>query len=116
MHRSTEIYGPDATAFRPERWEDDFSSSDSDDTGRDNAPRSGKVSWAYLPFNGGPRVCLGQEFALLEASYATVRLLQVFTDIQLVDGLRESTPGSEKQILTLVLASANGCNVNLSRT
>lgn len=44
MHRRTDFYGPDAHLFRPERWQ--------------NARRS----WDYLPFNGGPRICLGREF------------------------------------------------------
>lgn len=47
MHRRKDIYGPDAELFNPERWE------------------GGKlrgVGWAYLPFHGGPRVCLGREF------------------------------------------------------
>jgi cytochrome P450 len=29
-------------------------------------------------FNGGPRICIGQQFALTEASYVTVRILQKF--------------------------------------
>lgn len=44
MHRRTDLYGPDATSFRPERWEE-------------NARRG----WDYLPFNGGPRICLGRK-------------------------------------------------------
>jgi cytochrome P450 len=43
MHRRLDIWGEDADAFRPERWE-----------GR-------KIGWEYLPFNGGPRICLGRE-------------------------------------------------------
>ncbi|MEQ1508246.1 MAG: cytochrome P450 [Myxococcota bacterium] len=43
---------PDPLAFRPERWLDD---------GHDR-PRM-----AFLPFGGGPRVCIGNHFALLEA-------------------------------------------------
>ncbi|KAK3714091.1 hypothetical protein LTR37_008120 [Vermiconidia calcicola] len=49
MHRRKDIYGPDAYKFRPERWEGD-------------ALRD--VGYGYLPFNGGPRVCLGQDFAI----------------------------------------------------
>ncbi|KAH0538865.1 hypothetical protein FGG08_004582 [Glutinoglossum americanum] len=43
MHRRTDIWGEDAAEFKPERWE-----------GR-------KAGWEYLPFNGGPRICLGRE-------------------------------------------------------
>lgn len=49
MHRRKDIYGDDADEFRPERWEDD-------------ALRD--VGWGYLPFNRGPRICLGRELSL----------------------------------------------------
>jgi cytochrome P450 len=32
-----------------------------------------------LPFDGGPRICVGQRFVLTEAGYATFRLMQTFT-------------------------------------
>jgi cytochrome P450 len=44
MHRRTDIWGTDAHEFRPERWEEDA-----------------KKGWNYLPFNGGPRICLGRK-------------------------------------------------------
>lgn len=44
LHRRKDLWGPDADEFKPERW-----------IGR-------KSGWEYLPFNGGPRVCLGREF------------------------------------------------------
>ncbi|KKY14696.1 putative cytochrome p450 family [Diplodia seriata] len=64
MQRREDVWGPDAAVFRPERWE-----------GR-------RVGWEYLPFNGGPRICIGQQFALTEASYVVVRLLQRFDSIE----------------------------------
>lgn len=64
MHRRKDIWGPDADEFKPERW-----------VGR-------KPGWEYLPFNGGPRICIGQQFALTEASYVTVRMLQKFDKIE----------------------------------
>lgn len=43
----------DPEAFRPERWADGLSQ---------RLPR-----FAYLPFGGGPRVCIGNRFAMMEA-------------------------------------------------
>lgn len=34
--------------------------------------------WTYIPFNGGPRICVGQQFALTEMWFTVVRLLQRF--------------------------------------
>jgi cytochrome P450 len=47
-------YFPDPEAFRPERWLDGL------------AKRIPK--YAYYPFGGGPRVCIGNTFALMEAA------------------------------------------------
>ncbi|GAM38721.1 hypothetical protein TCE0_033r09677 [Talaromyces pinophilus] len=64
MHRRKDLWGQDAEEFRPERWEE-----------------NGRHGWEYLPFNGGPRICLGQQYALTEASYVIVRLLQRFDHV-----------------------------------
>ncbi|KAH7401428.1 cytochrome P450 52A12 [Pyrenochaeta sp. MPI-SDFR-AT-0127] len=64
MHRRKDLWGPDANEFRPERWD-----------GR-------KSGWEYLPFNGGPRICIGQQFALTEAGYVIVRLAQRFEKME----------------------------------
>ena len=39
-------------------------------------------SWTYIPFNGGPRICIGQQFALTEMAYTVVRILQTFERIE----------------------------------
>lgn len=64
MHRRKDIWGKDANEFRPERWE------------------GKKVGWEFLPFNGGPRICLGQQFALTEAGFVIVRLCQRFAGLE----------------------------------
>jgi cytochrome P450 len=46
MHRRKDIWGLDASEFRPERWE------------------KRQVGWEFLPFNGGPRICLGRKSPL----------------------------------------------------
>ncbi|KAK2613284.1 hypothetical protein N8I77_000206 [Diaporthe amygdali] len=89
MQRRKDIWGPDADEFRPERWE-----------GR-------KVGWEFLPFNGGPRICLGQQFALTESSYVTVRLLQRFDAIENLD------KDPVTQNLTLTTCSGNGVKVRM---
>lgn len=38
--------------------------------------------WFFIPFNGGPRICIGQQFALTETGYVLVRLLQRFDSIE----------------------------------
>ncbi|KAJ9635627.1 hypothetical protein H2204_005801 [Knufia peltigerae] len=67
MHRRTDIWGPDAHEFKPERW------------------NHRKTGWEYLPFNGGPRICLGQQFALTEAGYVIARIVQRFDQIESMD-------------------------------
>jgi cytochrome P450 len=51
MHRLPELYGEDAEEFRPERWEEDLPL----------LRNQNDAQWGYLPFNGGPRVCLGSK-------------------------------------------------------
>lgn len=67
MHRRTDIWGPDAAVFKPERW------------------LHHKAGWEYLPFNGGPRICLGQQFALTEAGYTITRIVQKFDRLENMD-------------------------------
>lgn len=67
MQRRADLWGADAEQFVPERWE---------------AARPG---WNYAPFNGGPRICIGQQFALTEAGYSIVRILQRYDGIEGLD-------------------------------
>ncbi|KAG9671044.1 putative cytochrome 52A4, partial [Aureobasidium melanogenum] len=38
--------------------------------------------WTYIPFNGGPRICIGQQFALTEVAYTVVRILQTYSRVE----------------------------------
>lgn len=49
MHRRKDLYGPDATDFRPERWE---------------GTELEHIGWGFMPFHGGPRICLGSKSTL----------------------------------------------------
>ncbi len=66
------------------------------------------VSWEYLPFSGGPRTCIGQQFALTQMAYMLARVLQTFKALESCD---------DKPMLQLVSASTslvNGCYVKFT--
>ena len=47
----------------------------------------------FLPFNAGPRICLGQQFAYNEASTVIARIVQAFKSITLdMDSNPEAKP------------------------
>lgn len=71
IHRD-ERWFADPLAFKPERWEHDFAKS---------LPR-----FAYLPFGGGPRVCIGNNFALMELSIVLGAILRRYR-LQLPPGV-----------------------------
>ncbi|KAH6672294.1 cytochrome P450 [Halenospora varia] len=99
MHRHKELYGEDAGEFRPERWE---------------RPEMKNIGWRFMPFHGGPRTCLGKDFALAEASYGIVRILQSFPNLALPLGVIVEKPGKETQDFTIVVSSREGCKVMLN--
>lgn len=64
MHRSERFFD-DPLSFRPERWSGDLAK---------RLPR-----FAYFPFGGGPRLCIGNSFALMEAVLVTATIAQKFS-------------------------------------
>jgi len=91
MQRRADIYPPISPTFpppeefAPERWEHWV-----------------PEPWTYIPFNGGPRICVGQQFALTEMWFTIVRLLQKFERID-----RGETQG-EQFLKTDVVGSPGG--------
>ena len=98
MHLREDIWGPDAATWNPDRWA----------TARLGA-------WDYLPFSGGPRVCVGrkyillprvgsrilaykiiEQYALTEAGYVTARMVQTFPKL----GSRDDGPWKERVMIT----------------
>ncbi|KAF9475904.1 cytochrome P450 [Pholiota conissans] len=83
MQRREDLWGPDAMEFDPDRFLDD---------------RLRKYlvpnPFIFCPFNGGPRICLGQQFAYHEATFFLVRLLQQFTNFTLDDSVNAKPPAA----------------------
>lgn len=63
IHRSPRNFDAPAE-FRPERWTGDF---------RRRLPR-----FSYFPFGGGPRICIGERFAMLETMLVLATVLRRF--------------------------------------
>ncbi|KAF9938009.1 hypothetical protein BGZ67_000648 [Mortierella alpina] len=96
MGRNKSVWGVDADQFVPERWltdNDDFSAAAEKRAqgvspfGKFRAENQHK----FNSFNSGPRLCLGQTFATLEALVTSCMLLQRF-DFTLVKDQPEPEP------------------------
>ncbi|KAI1159342.1 cytochrome P450 [Nemania serpens] len=72
MQRRKDIWGDDAHLFRPERW-------DGADVDR----------WHFIPYNHGPRHCLGRFFGQQQMEYILARICQEYEEIQVPEGQPE---------------------------
>lgn len=68
-----------------------------------------RVAWEYTPFSGGPRICIGQQFALTQMSLAIFRILQNFDKIK----SKNEGPMGMRAGVTVSLADP-GCLVSMT--
>jgi len=99
MQRRADLYPPGSQPekFIPERWET-------------WSPKP----WQYIPFNGGPRICIGQQFALTEMAYTIVRIFQQFDRLEnfmpAIDG------GNPTLRADIVLQPGNGVRIGFHKS
>ncbi|KAL8811345.1 MAG: hypothetical protein Q9200_001872 [Gallowayella weberi] len=97
LHRSPRLWGQDSEVWRPERWL------------RKGTEGGVKVGhWSFLPFGGGPRICIGMQLALTEVGYAVARVVERYQRVECRDPVWDFV---EEWKLTTI--SRNGARVRM---
>ncbi|GLC58319.1 hypothetical protein PLESTB_001346100 [Pleodorina starrii] len=119
LHRSPYLW-KDPDTFRPERFFESFSNPDFGDKwagyrpdavtgGAALYPNEVASDFAFIPFGGGARKCVGDQFALFEATVAMAMLLRRF------EFRIEGPPEKVGMATGATIHTANGLHMRVSR-
>jgi len=93
LHRHPD-YWENPTVFDPERFDKELSRK--------------RHVFSYLPFGGGPRICLGNNFAMMEAVFITAMATQRFR-------LQVPTDAKIEPVISLTTRPKRGVPIQLER-
>jgi cytochrome P450 len=101
VHRDPRWFD-DPLAFKPERWDNDLAR---------RLPRG-----AYFPFGDGPRICIGNQFAMLETVLVVATITQRYRlavapgyTLQVIPSITLRPKGG----ITMVLCTRNGSRTSV---
>ncbi|KAI1379835.1 cytochrome P450 [Hypoxylon crocopeplum] len=92
MHRRHDIWGADADEFRPRRWE------------------TRKLGSDIIPFSIGPRTCIGNQFALNQATFVLAKLALRYDRIEHAEADQPITSR-----VTAILMPTDGVRIRFHR-
>ena len=94
VHHSTEIWGPDADEFRPERWE----------------TVTERQKGAFIPFSYGPRSCVGRNVAEMELALIVATVFRRY-EFELYQKMLETREGFLRKPLECMIGVRKRENV-----
>jgi cytochrome P450 len=92
-YRRKDIWGEDALHYNPDRWHN-----------------LKTKPWSFSPFSGGPRACLGQQYAMTEIYYTIIRFCQTFERLELQN---EDTQDFEEYLRAISVFPKDGLHLKV---